>query len=583
MEEAMVNSGKKIRLKFPKKINLKKWIKILIALILVVAIVLVGINLFASNQSSQVNAAVRTATVEKKTIQSALSSSGTLEALNTYSITALVSGEVITAEFEEGDQVEKGDVLYKIDTDSIDSKINSAQTSLERAQQKYEDAQKDYDKAAKQYTTLNYASTIEGYIKTLYVEAGDEIQSGAKIADLYNDKTMVLKVPFLSSLAAKISVGDTAAVTIVESGEKLSGTVTAVNSMEQTLTGGSIVRMVSVEVQNPGALSTESTAAAVINSMTCSADGSFTAQLEKTLTADRGGEIDKLSVAEGDYVKNGGTLFTLTSESVEEQLKNVTNSLDNAKQSLEDAQTGLENQQDTLADYEITAPISGQVIVKNVKAGDTLNNSNSNANALAVIYDMSALTFQMSVDELDVLNVKVGQTVEVTADAIEGETFTGSVTTVSLESSSSNGVTNYPVTVRLDDTGDLLPGMNVDAKIIIDEATDVLAIPAEALQRGDTVYVQDDSVKEADGKVPAGFKSVQVETGLISSDYVEIKSGLSEGDVVYINPTTSTGTTAMQMGPGMQGGMPSGGMPSGGAPTGGSNNRGTGTGGGFSR
>ena len=75
----------------------------------------------------------------------------------------------------------------------------------------------------------------------------------------------------------------------------------------------------------------------------------------------------------------------------------------------------------------------------------------------------------------------------------------------------------------MDEVGDLLPGMNVNGEIIIDEAENALAIPAQALQRGNVVYVQDDSVTEAQGNVPAGFRSVEVETGLISEDYVEIK------------------------------------------------------------
>ena len=172
----------------------------------------------------------------------------------------------------------------------------------------------------------------------------------------------------------------------------------------------------------------------------------------------------------------------------------------------------------------------------------------------------------MYVDELDVLDVEVGQKVQVTVDAFEGETFTGKVTNVSLESTSSNGVTQYPVTVQMDEVGDLLPGMNVNGEIIIDEAENVLAIPAQALQRGNVVYVKDDSVTEAEGNVPAGFRSVEVETGLISENYVEIQNGLSEGDVVYIDPTTSTDSTVMIE----MGGMPGGGMPGGGGmPSGG--------------
>ncbi|MFR8531099.1 MAG: efflux RND transporter periplasmic adaptor subunit, partial [Anaeromassilibacillus sp.] len=269
--------------------------------------------------------------------------------------------------------------------------------------------------------------------------------------------------------------------------------------MEQTLSGGSVVRMVTIEVGNPGGISTSSTAAATVNGLACSGDGTFTAKLEETVTADHGGEIASMAVEEGSYVHEGATLFTYTQESADDALQTVQDSLETAEQSVEDAESELENTQDSLEDYEITAPISGQVIVKNTKAGDTLNSGGDSNTAMAIIYDMSALTFDMYVDELDVLDVEVGQKVEVTVDAFEGETFTGQVTNVSLESTSSNGVTQYPVTVQMDEVGDLLPGMNVNGEIIIDEAENALAIPAQALQRGNVVYVQDDSVTEAQG------------------------------------------------------------------------------------
>lgn len=570
-----------------KKPLWKKLLKAVIALVLVAALAFAGFRMFNKSEGPSTDTETRTGTVERQTIQSSISSSGTLAARDTYSITSLISGEVVSADFEKGDQVEKGDVLYRVDTDSVDEKVESAQTSLERAQKKYQEAQKNYNDAAEDYQSLNYGSPEEGYVKTVYVEAGDTVKSGDKIADLYNDRTMVLKVPFLSADAQKISVGSTAQVQILETNETVSGTVTAVSSMDQTLSGGSIVRTVTIEVGNPGGISTTSTGAASVNGVQCSGDGTFTAKLDKTVTADYGGEIASMNVEEGSYVHEGATLFTFTQKSVDDALQNVNDSLESAEQSVEDAQTNLGNTQDSLEDYEITAPISGQVIVKNTKVGDTLNSGGDNNAALAIIYDMSALTFDMNVDELDVLNVEVGQKVQVTVDAFEGESFTGQVTNVSLQSTSSNGVTQYPVTVQMDEVGELLPGMNVNGEIIIDEAENVLAVPAQALQRGNVVYVQDNSVTEAQGQVPAGFRSVEVETGLISEDYVEIQSGLSEGDVVYINPETSTDSTAMFGMGGMPGGgeMPGGGAPGGGGtPTGGGGgggNRGGGPGGGF--
>ena len=88
----------------------KKWIKLVIIL-LVIAIAARAIFVWKSHKAKAAAAAAtaeNTATVEKRSISSQLSSSGTLEAKDTYSITSLVSGEVISADFEEGDQVEKG-------------------------------------------------------------------------------------------------------------------------------------------------------------------------------------------------------------------------------------------------------------------------------------------------------------------------------------------------------------------------------------------------------------------------------------------------------------------------------------------
>ena len=201
----------------------------------------------------------------------------------------------------------------------------------------------------------------------------------------------------------------------------------------------------------------------------------------------------------------------------------------------------------------------------NVNAGDTITRDSNSEATLAVIYDLSALTFEMSIDEMDIKSVKVGQKVEVEADAFEGQTFTGTVTNVSINGSYSNGVTNYPVTVTLDDAGELIPGMNVTGTILLDEAKDVLAIPADSLMRGNRVYVKDASAAEAEPGVPAGFRAVEVKTGLISDEFVEITEGLSEGDEVYVDESSKdAGAAMMRMVP-PAGGPPAGG-PGGGGP-----------------
>jgi HlyD family secretion protein len=129
--------------------------------------------------------------------------------------------------------------------------------------------------------------------------------------------------------------------------------------------------------------------------------------------------------------------------------------------------------------------------------------------------------------------------------------------------------------------------MNVEGVITLDKAENVLAVPVDALQRGNQVYVKDtakessentnkapvssDSTaktgekQSASGLIPDGFHAVTVETGVTSDEYVEITSGdLSEGDTVYITQSTVTTNEDINM-PGMNGG-PDGGF--GGAPGG---------------
>lgn len=613
--------------------------RIVIVLIVVLAALLGGFFLYkkkTSSQKSQGDQSVSTATVKRTDISSELTASSSLSPKDTYEVTSLVEGEVIEANFEEGDVVEKGQILYRMDASSMDSDLSSAQTSLQRAKESAQTAQSDYAEETARIAGNTYRSTASGYIKTLYIKEGDKVNNGTKIADLYDDSVMKITVPFLSGEAAEINVGDEAAVTLEDTGEQISGTVTVVSSMEETLSGGRLVKNVTVEVSNPGGLTTDTAASVTVDGFVCSAEATFTAKTETTLSVELSGnkslEIEKLLLHEGSYVDKNSDLFRVTAKTAEEYLKEFKDAVESADDNLENAENKLSNTQDNVDDYTITAPISGTVITKNAKVGDKISKSSSGTTTMAVIYDLSTMTLEMSVDELDVSSIKVGQSVEITADAVEGETFAGTVTNVSLQSSYSNGVTNYPVTVTLDDTGSLLPGMNVDAKIILDSSENALVIPASALMRGNRVYVKkspdstenadtqrndsSDNVGDADSErknhgdgtlnadsvdrqpdagaeasgsskgsgtdnssskstgsgksgssnVPDGFEAVQVTTGIINDDYVEILSGLSEGDEVYISSDSGSSTQTNQMQMGGMGGP--GGDMGGGAPGG---------------
>ena len=496
------------------------------------------------------------ATAARLDIQKTLSATGTIQPANQYNVTSSVQGDVLSCTFEEGDTVKKGDTLYEIDKTDAQNQIDQAKS------------RNSYNQTAESLKDLTVTSKKSGMITELYVEVGDEVQAGAKIADVRDSSSMELRVPFNSSDVSKFGVGSTATVTMDGSFETLSGTVTAIDAQETVLDGYQIVKYVTIRVSNPGGLSTSSAATATINGVACNQGANFTYLSESTITAEASGTVASLSVSEGSRVSVGSVVAKLSSTSTENQ---VTNS----KLSLEQQQLSYQNTVDKLGDYTITAPIDGTIITKNIKVGDTLDATNGQT-TLAVIYDLSYLTFDISLDELDVGEVAVGQTVNISCDSLgDGASFEGRVTKVSVAGTTSNGVTTYPVTVRIDNAPDgLLPGMNVDATIVVEESKDALTVPVAAVQRGSTVYVKDDSAKNTDGTMvggtvlPDGWRETEVETGLSDDNNIEITSGLSEGDVVYVPQMQAQSSSDEQMMPGGDmGGGPGGDM--GGVPSGG--------------
>ena len=181
---------------------------------------------------------------------------------------------------------------------------------------------------------------------------------------------------------------------------------------------------------------------------------------------------------------------------------------------------------------------------------------------MCVIYDLSYLEMTLDVDELDILDIQVGQKAEITADAISDRTFEGVVTSIS-----SAGTTTYPVTIRIDDTGSLMPGMNATAVIDIASAEDALSVPNAAIVRGNYVLVTESSPSAANAdpgmKAPDGYVYVKVTTG-VSDDYIAVTSGLEEGDTIAYDSSTASQSSSDD-----QNGFPGGGMPGGGGMSGG--------------
>ncbi|MBE7035019.1 MAG: HlyD family efflux transporter periplasmic adaptor subunit [Ruminococcaceae bacterium] len=537
-------------LSFPaefKGYSKKKKSIVIACAIVVLAAITVGVSAGKANNEWAVTGAENK--VARRDITSAITGSSVVKPKDQYSITALVSGDIMAANFEQGDIVAEGDILYQIDS-------SDAQNSIENADLSYQRSQMEYNKAQKTYNDLTVKAPFSGTVRNIYVKAGDSVSTGTKIADIYDDSVLTLTIPFSDADAQNILPGDPATVKISSNGEVLSGTVIGVASSGYAMAGNMIVRTVKIEVPNPGALTNAETATAEIGHVSGCSAGSFEYVASKTMTAEASGEIDAVYVLEGAKVSSGTAIVHIDSDTASDNL--TASSL-----SLRSSALSRENAMDKLNDYTITAPISGTVVTKNIKAGDKLDNSNMST-VMAVIYDMSSLECELSVDELDIKNVEVGQSVIITSDAVEGQVYHGEVQSVSINGTTANGVTSYPVTIVITDFDeDLLPGMNIDVEITTSQAKDVLAIPIAAVNRGNIVYVKGEKTEDGD-TAPEGYKSVKVETGVYNSEYIEIKAGLKEGDIVYTPQIQSSHEgSAMEAMMGGMGSMPGGGMPGG--------------------
>lgn len=441
----------------------RRWKKFAVAGVALVVAAGVGWQMLSPGQSSAASAtSYTTAEVTRMDVSSSITGSGTLEAADSYSVTTLIEGSILTADFEEGDEVEEGTILYTIDS-------SDASNSLEQAEISLNQAQRSYNNQLESQEDLTITAPVAGQVYSIDVEVGDDVTAGETVVTIRDSQTMSLEVSFPADAAASFYVGQSATVTLDSTFETLTGTISKISGTDTVLTGNVIVRTVTIDVSNPGGLSTEQTASAAVGTATSTASGTFTYKEEETVTAQVSGEVSSIRVSEGDQVSSGQTLIVLTSDDLDD-------SLQSASESLRNAEISLENQYENLDDYTITSPIKGTIVDKNYNAGETTEANQ----VLCTIYDLSYLTMTLSVDELDIASIEVGQSVSIVADAVEDTTYTGTVTKVSVAGTSSGSATTYPVTIRIDETDGLLPGMSVDATIELASAEDVLAIPSDA-------------------------------------------------------------------------------------------------------
>ena len=230
--------------------------------------------------------------------------------------------------------------------------------------------------------------------------------------------------------------------------------------------------------------------------------GSFDLKNSETLTATGPATVRSVYVAEGDRVKSGARLLRLS-----------------------DGQT-------------VRAGIDGTVNTLDVEVGDDV----ANGQQLCQVADFSTLSVSIRVDEYDIGEVSVGQACTVTATSQE-RSFDSRIASINYVSQSTGNVAYYTATADVEVSEGIYPGMQATITIPKESAENVVILKMDALSFDRTnqafVYMKDES---------GALTQVPVEVGLDNESYVEIKSGLKDGDTVYVEAKaeeTRTGLAAL--------------------------------------
>ena len=413
--------------------------------------------------------------VEQGNVTVSISGSGTVEPISQYEVVSQVDGEVLSDTFKEGDAVEKGQLLYNIDSSDMEKTMEKANITLEKSNMSYQNSL-DSNKG------LTVATPLAGRVTEILVNKGDNISSGTKIATIIDDTWMTVKIPFNENDVSGFYVGQSVNMTMENTFELLNGTISKIYKNKRVLDGYVTVTDVEVTVKNPGALTSGTYVTVNIGGIDSYNSATLECSNEQTITAKTSGMVSTLIATEGEYLNNGGAILKLSSDSAADDLRS-------SQLSLRETELSYESTLDQLDNYNIKAPISGSIISKSIKAGDTLDSSSAQM-IMAVIADMSTMTFTIDVDELDIASMKEGQSANISIDALDNKKFTGYVDNIGLLGTSENGVTSYPVTIVINNGDELWPGMNATADIVINSVENVLIAPVSAVNRGNIVLVK---------------------------------------------------------------------------------------------
>jgi len=450
---------------------------------------------------------VLSATATTGTIQTNVSGSGKLTETDLEAITVPEGVEILEVLAEANASVKQGDVLATVDMATVKSVMAQTQAEIDKLDQQIRDAEDD------EVDKYIYAG-VSGRVKAVFAE------KDAEVADVMYEKGALALLSLdgymeVTLAAEGLSQGDKVTVTLSD-GDTVTGTVEAAGS-----------GVVTVLVSDNGPAYQEE--------VTVSKDGTTlgTGKLEihnPLRITGYAGTVSAVNTKLNAKVSDSTKLFTLKNTSYSANYDALLRSRSTLEETLLELLTIQRN-------GAVCASMDGSVTSIDYEEGGY---------SVATMSPDQTMTVTITVDETDILSLEVGQTVSVTVASVQEDAFAGILTEINKTSSDGS----YSAVVTLNKQEGMLAGMTAQVSVQISGGYDAVLIPVAALHKTSTgAYVYtgyDQEYQEYTGKV-------DVVIGLENSTYVEIKSGLSEGDTVYYTEKQSSGFGGFG---GNSGGMP---------------------------
>lgn len=491
-----------------KKIKKSTIIKI-VAIAVVVLLVLTGVVIFLQKQvkskfAKSSEASIKSAAVESGSISTTVYGKGRLQDDDVETQEVPDSVKLTELKVEVGDTVNKGDVIATADLSTVLSAMSETQASIDALDKKIKDAADDE-------VDDSITTTVAGRIKKIYAAKGDDVSQvmidNNALALLSMDGYMAVDIE-----ASKLEAGDKVKVTTSKD-KTYDGTVESKSGNQATIIltddGPAFGDKVTVKTKDGDTLGT----------------GELYIHDQLAIVG-YAGTVKSVSVSENSKLSAGKEVFTLTDTSYTANYEQYLSQRKDLESNLL-ALTAIYRSGALTADYSGT--------VKSVPDIEDSDDSSDTSSVFEICPDKT-MTVSVSIDETDILSLSIGQKVDVTVTSISDETFEGQITEIDRTGTSSNSVTTYTASIQIEKAEGMLAGMSASANISITSVENALIIPVDALNKTSStayVYTTYDEENETFGGM------TEVEYGISNSNYVEIKSGLKEGDTVYYKEKTT--------------------------------------------